>query len=67
MTDESDIYWTLRTASKFGGSFYSLLSDAGFAADYFNKLRLMRAFPALEKSYGPTTRLHIETRYGKAA
>ena len=67
MTDESDIYFTFLACSKFGGSFYSLLSDAGFAADYFNKLRLMRAVPALEKSYGPATRLHIETRYGKAA
>ena len=67
MTDESDIYWTFRTASAFGGSFYGKLADAGFAADYFNKLRLMRAFPALEKNYGPLTKLHMEIRHGIAA
>lgn len=67
MTDETDIYFTLLTCSKFGGSFYGKLADAGFAADYSNKLRLMRAFPALEKNYGPMTKLHNEIRHGIAA
>ena len=67
MTDESDIYWTFRTASAFGGSFYGVLADAGFAADYDNKIKLINAFPALEKNYGPLTKLHMETRHGKAA
>ena len=67
MTDESDIFFTFLTASKFGGSFYGKLADAGFAADYGNKLKLINAFPALEKNYGPTTRLHMETRHGIAA
>ena len=67
MIDESDIYWTFRTASAFGGSFYGFLADAGFAADYGNKLKLINAFPALEKNYGPLTKLHMEIRHGKAA
>lgn len=67
MTDESDIYWTFRTASAFGGAFYGLLADAGFAADYSNKLRLIKAFPAFQTNYGPKTRLHAETRHGKTS
>ena len=67
MTDETDIYFTFLTASKFAGSFYGFLADAGFAASYDNKLKLINAFPALEKNYGPLTKLHMETRYGIAA
>lgn len=67
MTDESDIYWTFRTASAFGGAFYGLLADAGFAADYSNKLRLIKAFPAFQTNYGPKTRLHAETRHSKTS
>ena len=67
MTDESDIYWMFVAASKFGGSFYQRLGDAGLAADYLNKIKLINAFPVFRNDYGPATRLHIETRYGKAA
>lgn len=67
MTDESDIYFTFLACSKFGGSFYGKLADAGFAADYSNKLKLINAFPALEKNYGPLTKLHMEIRHGIAA
>ena len=67
MTDETDIYWTFVTAQSFGGSFYQRLGDAGLAADYLNKIKLINAFPALEKNYGPLTKLHMEIRHGKTA
>jgi hypothetical protein len=67
MTDETDIYWTFVTASTFGGSFYQRLGVAGLAADYLNKIKLINAFPAFQNNYGPRTRLHTETRHGKAA
>jgi hypothetical protein len=30
---ESDIYWTFVTASKYAGSFYQAMGNAGLAAD----------------------------------
>jgi hypothetical protein len=64
MTDESDIYWTFVAASKFGGSFYQRLGDAGLAADYPNKIKLINAFIVFKTDYGPGTRLHNELRNG---
>jgi hypothetical protein len=44
MTD-SDIYWTFVTASKYGGSFYQAMGNAGFAADPINKRRILNTWP----------------------
>ena len=41
---ESDIYWTFVTASKYAGSFYQAMGNAGLAADPNNKRRILQAF-----------------------
>jgi hypothetical protein len=46
MTD-SDIYWTFVTASKYAGSFYQAMGNAGLAADPNNKRRILAAFPEM--------------------
>jgi hypothetical protein len=38
---ESDIYWTFVTASKYAGSFYQAMGNAGLAADPNNKRRIL--------------------------
>lgn len=64
--DDTDIYWTFVTADKYGGSFYSALARAGLAADPQNKQRLLTAFPAFARTYGPASRLHRQLRSGAA-
>ena len=61
MTNE-DIYWTFRTAFKYGGSFYEQLGLAAIKADPANKQRILLAFPELIDSYGPQTNWHISLR-----
>jgi hypothetical protein len=63
MTD-SDIYWTLATASQYGGSFYQALGQAGLKADPGNKRRILDAFPELVATYGTASRLHQGLRSG---
>ena len=57
MTD-SDIYWTFISASKYGGSFWQRLADAGLAADAQNKRRILNEFYELIEHYGPSKGLH---------
>jgi hypothetical protein len=64
---DSDIYWTFVTASKYGGSFYQQLGNAGLAADPIKKRRILAAFPEMVATYGTASRLHREMRYGVAA
>ena len=63
MTD-SDIYWTLRTAAQYGGSFYQALANAGLRADPRNRQRLLDAFPELVATYGAASNLHRGLRSG---
>jgi hypothetical protein len=42
---ESDIYWTFVTASKYAGSFYQAMGNAGLAADPNNKRRILAGIP----------------------
>jgi hypothetical protein len=45
---DSDIYWTFVTASKYGGSFYQQLGNAGLAADPINKrLGILNTWPMM--------------------
>ena len=43
---DSDVYWTFVTASKYAGSFYQAMGNAGLAADPNNKRRILDAFYA---------------------
>jgi len=65
--NDSDIYWTFVTASKYAGSFYKALAHAGLAADPGNKQRLLTAFPEFAATYGPASRLHRTMREWVAA
>ena len=64
---ESDIYWTLMTASEYGGSFYQTMGYAGLAADPINKRLILNTWPMMVATYGAASRLHREMRYGAAA
>jgi hypothetical protein len=64
---ESDIYWTFVTASKYAGSFYQAMGNAGLAADPNNKRRILAAFPEMVATYGTASRLHQTMRAGVAA
>ena len=64
---DSDIYWTFVTASKYAGSFYKAMGNAGLAADPNNKRRILMAFPEMVATYGPASRLHQTMRSGVAA
>ena len=64
---ESDVYWTFVTASKFAGSFYQAMGNAGLAADPNNKRRILAAFPEMVATYGAASRLHQKMRSGVAA
>jgi len=64
---ESDVYWTFVTASKYAGSFYQALGNAGLAADPNNKRRILDAFPEMVATYGVASRLHQTIRAGVAA
>jgi hypothetical protein len=64
---ESDIYWTFVTASKYAGSFYQAMGNAGLAADPNNKRRILQAFPEMVATYGTASRLHQTMRAGVAA
>jgi len=64
---ESDVYWTFVTASKYAGSFYQALGNAGLAADPNNKRRILDAFPEMVATYGAASRLHQTIRAGVAA
>jgi hypothetical protein len=66
MTD-SDIYWTFVTASKYAGSFYQAMGNAGLAADPNNKRRILAAFPEMVATYGTASRLHQTMRAGVSA
>jgi hypothetical protein len=59
---DSDIYWTFVTASKYGGSFYQAMANAGLAADPDNKRRIIDAFPKMVSCYGVDSKLHQELR-----
>jgi hypothetical protein len=63
---ESDIYWTFITAQEFGGSFYQAMGNAGLAADPINKRLILNTWPIMVATYGVTSRLHRELRYGVA-
>mgnify|MGYP007073087834 FL=1 len=64
---ESDVYWTFVTASKYAGSFYQALGNAGLAADPNNKRRILDAFPEMVATYGAASRLHQTIRAGVAS
>ena len=64
---ESDIYWTFVTASKYAGSFYQAMGNAGLAADPNNKRRILEAFPEMVATYGTASRLHRTMRSGALA
>jgi len=64
---DSDIYWTFVTAGKFGGSFFQALGNAGLAADPANKRLILNTWPRMVATYGVTSRLHRELRYGVTA
>ena len=64
---DSDIYWTFVTASKYAGSFYQALGNAGLAADPNNKRRILEAFPEMVATYGTASRLHRTMRAGVMA
>lgn len=64
---DSDIFWTLRTALQYGGGFYHALAAAAVKADPNNKQRLLKAFPELYATYGPSSKLHRQLREGIAA
>lgn len=51
--DTAQQHHTLKTALKYGGSFYRALASAGLLADTTNRQTLLEAFPMLEQSYGP--------------
>lgn len=51
---------TLKTASKYGGSFYRALATAGLLADPINRDRLFQAFPDLELVYGPMSPFYAD-------
>jgi hypothetical protein len=59
---ESDIYWTFVTASKYAGSFYQAMGNAGLVADPNNKRRILQAFPEMVATYGAASRLHQTIR-----
>jgi hypothetical protein len=63
---DSDIYWTFVTANKVGGSFFKALGNAGLAADPINKRLILNTWPMMVATYGITSRLHRELRYGVA-
>jgi hypothetical protein len=63
---DSDIYWTFITAQKFGGSFYQAMGNAGLAADPINKRLILNTWPMMVATYGVTSRLHREMRFGVA-
>jgi hypothetical protein len=63
---DSDIYWTFVTAGKAGGSFFKALGNAGLAADPINKRLILNTWPMMVATYGTTSRLHCELRYGVA-
>ena len=63
---DSDIYWTLMTASEYGGSFYQTMGYAGLAADPINKRLILNTWPMIVATYGTTSRLHREMRFGVA-
>jgi hypothetical protein len=63
---DSDIYWTFVTCSKYGGKFYQLLGNAGLAADPINKRLILNTWPMMVATYGTTSRLHREMRFGVA-
>ena len=46
------------SASKYGGSFWQRLADAGLAADTQNKRRILNEFHELIEHYGPSKGLH---------
>ena len=64
---ESDVYWTFVAASKYAGSFYQAMGNAGLAADPNNKRRILVAFPEMVATYGVASRLHQKMRSGVAA
>lgn len=61
---QNDIYWTMLTAMRYGGSFYQALGAAGAKADPRNQQRLLDAFPEIAATYGPVSRLHQHMREG---
>jgi hypothetical protein len=63
---DSDIYWTFVTASKYGGSFYQAMGNAGLAADPINKRLILNTWPMMVATYGTASRLHRELRNGVA-
>ena len=60
----NDIYWTMLTAMKYGGSFYQALGAAGAKGDPNNQKRILDAFPELAATYGPASRFHKQIREG---
>jgi hypothetical protein len=54
------------TAQKFGGSFYQAMGNAGLAADPINKRLILNTWPMMVATYGTTSRLHREMRFGVA-
>jgi hypothetical protein len=63
---DSDIYWTFITSQQHGGSFFKALGNAGLAADPINKRLILNTWPMMVATYGITSRLHRELRYGVA-
>ena len=63
---DSDIYWTFITSQHYGGSFFKALGNAGLAADPINKRLILNTWPMMVATYGTTSRLHGELRYGVA-
>ena len=63
---DSDIYLTFITAQKYGGSFYQSMGNAGLAADPINKRLILNTWPMMVATYGVTSRLHREMRFGVA-
>ena len=63
---DSDIYLTFVTAGKYGGSFYQAMGNAGLAADPINKRLILNTWPMMVATYGTTSWLHREMRFGVA-
>ena len=56
--NQSEIFRTLQTASKYGGGFMQLLARAAIVADPDNKAKILKTWPEIINTYGPNSALY---------
>tara|TARA_R100001082_G_scaffold74987_1_gene43350 strand:- start:236 stop:427 length:192 start_codon:yes stop_codon:yes gene_type:complete len=56
---QHEIFNTLQTAIRHGGTFSKKLAEAALVADADNKALIFRTWPRLITQYGPSSALYI--------